>query len=146
MALSGEFIASSLTIEYENPSLTWNALTTVTNQGKLGISIGESETTSYGTTARTYIPGLADNTYSFTLFHNNTNAYATRPQTTLRTLLLARTQVNWRVYPNGAGTGNSSLTFAGFMTKMDTDFSSDDQPVSSDIEIRINGAVTQAVL
>lgn len=146
MALSGEFIASSLTIEYENPATTWNALTTVTNQGKLSLSIGEAETTSYGTTARTYIPGLADNTYSFTLFHNNTAAYASRPQTTLRALLLARTQVNWRIYPNGAGTGNASVTFSGFLTKMDDDYSNDDQPVSSDIEIRINGAVVQAVL
>lgn len=146
MALSGEFIASSLTIEYENPTSTWNALTTVTNQGKLSMSVGEAETTSYGTTARTRIPGLADNSYSFTLYHNNTNGYSTRPQTLLKTLFLARTQVNWRVYPNGAGTGNASITFAGFISKMDDDYSNDDQPVSSDIEITINGAVTQAVL
>ena len=146
MALSGEFIANALTIEYENPTSTWNALTTVTNQGKLSMSVGEAETTGYGTTARNYIPWLADNSYSFTLMHNNTAAYASRPQTTLRVLFLARTQVNWRVYPNGAGTGNNSVTFAGFISKMDDDYANDDQPVSSDIEIRINGAVTGAVL
>ena len=145
MALSGEFIANALTIEYENPTSTWNALTTVTNQGKLSASVGEAETTSYGTTARTYIPGLADNSYSFTLMHNNTNAYATRPQTTLRVLFLARTQVNWRVFPNGAGTGNASITFSGFISKMDDDYANDDQAVSSDIEIRINGAIANIV-
>ena len=40
MATSGEFIASSLTLEYENPALTWNDITTYTNQGKASQSVG----------------------------------------------------------------------------------------------------------
>lgn len=146
MAASGEFIASDLVLEWENPAAAavWNPLTTYSNQGKVSQSVGESETTSYGTTSRTYIPGLFDNTLSFTLFHNNTVAYATRPQTILRTVFLARTQINFRLRPNGTTTGRHELTFSGFLTKMDDDYSSDDQPVSSDVEVRINGAVTSA--
>lgn len=146
MASSGEFIASDLVLEWENPAAagTWNALTTYSNQGKLSQSVGEAETTSYGTTARTYIPGLFDNTFSFTLFHNNTLAYALRPQTILRTVFLARTVINFRVRPNGTASGRHEQTFSGFLTKMDADYSSDDQPVSSDCEVRISGAVVSA--
>ena len=146
MASSGEFIASDLVLEWENPAASgaWNALTTYSNQGKLSQSVGEAETTSYGTTARTYIPGLFDNTLSFTLFHNNTAAYASRPQTLLRAVFLARTQINFRLRPNGTTSGRHEQTFSGFVTKMDDDYSSDDQPVSSDVEVRINGAVTSA--
>lgn len=146
MASSGEFIASDLVAEWENPASpgTWNALTTFSNQGKVSQSLGEAETTSYGTTARTRIPGLHDNTFSFTLFHNNTAAYASRPQTLLRAVFLARTMINIRVRPNGAATGRHEQTFTGFVSKMDDDYSSDDQAVSSDVEISINGAVTSA--
>jgi hypothetical protein len=144
MATSGEFIASSLTLEYENPALTWNDITTYTNQGKASQSVGEAETTSYGTTSRTYIPGLTENTYSFTLMHNNTNGYTTRPQTVLWSAFNNSTSVNWRIRPNGAATGRHEITFTGFVAKFDTDYSSDDQVVSSDVEVRISGAVTHA--
>jgi len=146
MALSGEFIASSLTIEYENPSTTWNAIQTYVNQGKMSQSAGEAETTGYGTTSRTYIPGLIENTYSFTLLHNNTAVYASRPQTLLAGFFANRTLLNWRVRPNGSGTGNHQITFSAFISKFDTDQSNDDQPVSSDIELRISGDVGNAAL
>jgi len=144
MATSGEFIANALTIEFENPTSTWNEITTNANQGKASQSVGEAETTAYGTTARTYIPGLTENTYSFTLMHNNTEAYDGRPQTLLAGVFANRTKVNWRIRPNGAATGRHEITFAGFVTKFDTDYTSDDQVVTSDVEVRISGAVTNA--
>jgi hypothetical protein len=146
MAVSGEFIASSLTIEYENPSATWNAIQTYVNQGKVSQSAGEAETTSYGTTSRTYIPGLIENTYSFTLMHNNTAAYASRPQTLLAGFFANRTALAWRVRPNGSGSGNHQMAFTAFISKFDTDQSNDDQPVSSDIELRISGDITHSSL
>ena len=76
--------------------------------------------------------------------HNNTNGYTTRPQTVLWSAFNNRTSVNWRIRPNGAATGRHEITFTGFVTKFDTDYSSDDQVVSSDVEVRISGAVTHA--
>lgn len=144
MASSGEFIANALTLEYENPALTWVEITTFANNGKESQSVGEAETTSYGTTARTKIPGLTENSFSFTLFHNNTNSYNTRPQTLLQTVFANRTVVNWRIRPNGAATGRHETTFTGFISKYDTDYTSDDQVVTTDVEISISGAITNA--
>lgn len=144
MASSGEFIANALTIEYENPALTWNEITTNANNGKESQSVGEAETTAYGTTARTKIPGLNENSFSFTLLHNNTNSYNTRPQTLLQTVFNARTVVNWRIRPNGAATGRHEITFTGFISKYDTDYTSDDQVVTTDVEVSISGAITNA--
>lgn len=142
MAASGEFLATDLTVEYENPSSTWNAITTNVNEDSLGQSRGEAETTAHGTTARTYIAGLKEDTYSFTLMHNNTNSYSSRPQTLLATVYSDGTSVNWRIRPNGAATGRLEITFAGFLTSFETDFTSDDQVVSSSVEVRISGGVT----
>lgn len=142
MAASGEYIATDYVVEYENPSTTWNALTTYVNEDNVSQSRGEAETTGHGTTARTYIAGLVDNTYSFTLFHNNTASIASRPQTLLQTVFTNGTSVNWRIRPLGEATGRPEITFAGFLTSYETDFTSDDQPVTSSVEVRISGAVT----
>lgn len=142
MALSGEFLATSMLVQYEAPTSTWNDIQTFVNEDSLSSSRGEAETTGHGTTARTYIAGLKEHTYSFTLMHNNTNGYSTRPQTILEGYYTAGTAVSWRIRPNGTGTGNSQAVFTGFITSFETDFTSDDQPVSTSVEIRITGDVT----
>lgn len=142
MAASGEYIATDFVVEYENPSTTWNALTTHVNEDNVSQSRGEAETTGHGTTSRTYIPGLLENTYSFTFYHNNTNGYSSRPQTLLQTVFTNGTSVNWRLRPLGATTGRPEITFTGFLTSYETDYTSDDQVVTSSVEIRISGAVT----
>ena len=146
MALSGEFIASSLTIEYENPTSTWNAIQTYVNNGKSSQSAGEAETTGYGTTSRTKIPGLIENSYSFSLMYNNTAAYASRPQTVLAGFFANRTTLAWRVRPNGSGSGNHQMAFNAFISKFDTDLTNDDQPVSAAIELSISGDITHSSL
>ena len=142
MALSGEFIATSMLVQYEAPTSTWNDIGTVVNEDSLSSSRGEAETTAHGTTSRTYVPGLMEHTYSFTLMHNNTNGYSTRPQTVLEGYFTAGTSVSWRIRPNGTATGASQAVFTGFITSFETDFTADDQPVSTSVEIRITGGVT----
>ena len=141
MALTGEFLASDLTIEYQDGA-NYYALTTYVNEDEFSRTVGEAETTAHGTTARTFIPGLKEYEYSFTLMHNNQPPIADRPQTRLRALLEDRLVRLWRIRPNGSGTGRPEITFEAFVSEMVDDLANDDQPVSSSVTLRITGPVT----
>lgn len=146
MALTGEFIASDTTVEFLEPGSVTNyfALTTYVNEDALSLTAGEVETTAHGTTSRTYIPGLKDGEYSFTLMYNTTPAAAQRPQHRVRQLWENRTATTWRVREQGTGTGLPEYTFSGFITEFSPDLANDDQAVSASVSIKISGAVTHA--
>lgn len=146
MAATGEFLANDLTIEFLEPGSASNyyALTTYVNEDEFSRSVGEAETTAHGTTSRTYIPGLKEYEYSFTLMHNTTPAEAQRPQTRIRQLLEARTMTTWRVRPLGVATGRPEVTFSAYVSEMSDDLANDDQPVSSSVSLRVTGDVTYA--
>lgn len=145
MALTGEFIASDLTIEYSEPGTpaTYFDLSQYVNDVKRGWKIGEADTTSYGTKDKTSIPGLGENELSFTLRYNNAPAAASRPQAKLKTLAQNRNVTGWRIRDMGIGTGKPEQTFSAYVTGFDEEKANDDKPVSASIKLRITGSVTE---
>jgi hypothetical protein len=147
MATTGEFIASDATLEFLEPGSVTNYydLSTYVNEVTLSRTAGEAETTSLGTTYRTYIRGLKEGELSFTIFFNNTPAAAQRPHHRVRQLFEAGTLTTWRVRPQGSGTGKLEETFSGTVTGWEEDLTNDDQAVSAAVTVRVNGAITDTI-
>ena len=99
------------------------------------------EVSHYGTVAKQFIPGMSEGKFSFTIDHDTTTL-ANSPQKNLEDLY--REIRVWNVYPLGTGTGKQVYTFSGFVTAAPISLSMTD-PVSSDIEVQITGAVTVSV-
>lgn len=146
MALTGEYIASDFTIGFLEPGSVSNYfdLSVYVNEDSMSLSRGEAETTGHGTTARTYIPGLKDGEYSFTIMYNTTPAYAQQPHHRLRQLFDAGTMTTWRAREKGTGTGLPEETFSAFISSFEPDYANDDQPVSASVTLKISGNVTRA--
>ena len=96
------------------------------------------ETSHYGTIAKQFIPGMSEGKFSFAIDHDN-GTLSTSPQKNLEDLY--REIRVWNVYPLGTGTGKQVYTFSGFITAAPISLSMTD-PVSSEIEVQITGAVT----
>jgi hypothetical protein len=146
MALTGEYIASDLTVGFLEPGSVTNYfdLSAYVNEDSMSLSRGEAETTGHGTTARTYIPGLKDGEYSFTIMFNTVPAYAQQPQHRLFQLFDNGTATTWRVREKGVGTGLPEMTFSAFISGFEPDYANDDQPVSASVSLKISGAVTRS--
>lgn len=146
MAATGEIIGNALTLAYNSASTTWIELAGFANDDAMSLSLGEAETTAHGTTARTYIPGLLDGEYSCTIMHNYDTGLtsAGKPQELLFALFTGRSAKPWRVRPRGEGSTFKEYLFTGFITGFDTNYANDDEPISTDITIKISGAVTEA--
>lgn len=146
MAATGEIIGTDVTLAYNSASTTWIELAAFTNDDAMSLSRGEAETTAHGTSARTYIAGLMDGEYSFTVMYNfdATLTTAGKPQELLFALFTAGTAKPWRVRPQGAGSTKKEKLFTAFITGFDENFANDDEPVSVDITLKISGAVTEA--
>lgn len=147
MATTGEYISSELTAAFLEPGSTtnWYEFAQYINADKQDQKTGSAETTAHGTTAKTFIPGLNENGWSFDLMHNNTPVYAQRPQVRLRQFQQARTVVSWRIRPDGDGSQLEERTFIGFITQMTDSLANDGKVVSSSITIQISGAITYGV-
>lgn len=146
MALTGEFIATDLTLEYEEPgtSTTYNDISQYVNEVKFGRKVGVADTTSYGTKDKTSVPGLGEHEVSFMLRFNNTPAVAARPQTKLKVMFDNHTATTWRVRELGAGNGLPEQTFTAYITQFDEEKSNDDTVVGATVKLTISGAVTEA--
>jgi hypothetical protein len=144
MATTGEFIASSATLGFLEPGSVTNYydLSTYVNEVQLSRTAGEAETTSLGTTYRTFIRGLKEGELTFNLFFNNTPAAAQRPHYRVSQLFEAGTLTTWRLRPQGEGSGYLEYTFSGTVTGYEIDVTNDDQPVSAAVTVRVNGAIT----
>lgn len=140
MASTGEKIGSAYELAFLEPGSVTNYydLTTYVNQDKLTKKTGEADTTAHSTVTKTFIPGLNENTLTFDLMHNNTPAYAQRPQTRVRQLQQTRTVTTWRIRPDGDGSGFEEVTFTAFVTQMDDNYANDNKPVSSTVALRVN--------
>lgn len=147
MASTGEIIGNAVELAYNSASITWIALNIFTNDDALSLSTGEAETTAHGTTARTYIPGLTDGEYSFTVRFNEDSGLTTagKPQDLLLALQTARSVKPWRVRYKGTATSAPEWLFNAFVSSFDVNFANDDDPVSADVTLKISGAVTTAV-
>lgn len=103
-------------------------------------SVESVEATHYGQTAKGFIPGLSEGSFSFSVDHD-TGTLATSPQKNLRDL--HREIRAWRVRPLGAGAGKQEYTFDGFVTASPIALGFSD-PVASDVEVQITGPITHA--
>ena len=114
------------------------AFTAYARDAALDLSTEAVETSHYGTIAKQFIPGMSEGKFSFTIDHDN-GTLSTSPQKNLEDLY--REIRVWNVYPLGTGTGKQVYTFSGFITAAPISLSMTD-PVSSEIEVQITGAVT----
>lgn len=106
----------------------------------IDLSTEAVEVSHYGTVAKQFIPGMSEGKFSFTIDHD-TGTLATSPQKNLEDLY--REIRAWRVDPLGAGAGLQRYTFDGFVTAAPVNLSMTD-PVGSDVEVQITGAITVA--
>lgn len=124
--------AGGTTVDFE--------FTAYSRGGAIDESTEAIEASHYGQTAKGFIPGLSEGTFSFTVDHD-TGTLATSPQKNLRDL--HREVRAWRVRPLGAGAGKQEYTFDGFVTASPIALGFDDV-VASDVEVQITGAITHA--
>ena len=124
--------AGGTTVDFE--------FTAYSRGGAIDESVEAIEASHYGQTAKGFIPGLSEGTFSFTVDHD-TGTLATSPQKNLRDL--HREIRAWRVRPLGAGAGKQEYTFDGFVTASPIALGFDDV-VASDVEVQITGAITHA--
>lgn len=96
------------------------------------------EVSHYGTVAKQFIPGMSEGKFSFTIDHDN-GTLSTSPQKNLEDLY--REIRAWRVDPLGTGAGLQRYAFDGFVTAAPVALSMTD-PVGSDVEVQITGAIT----
>ncbi len=108
--------------------------------GAIDESTEAIEASHYGQTAKQFIPGLSEGSFSFTMDHD-TGTLSTSPQKNLRDI--HRVTRAWRVRPLGAGAGKQEYTFDGFVTSSPIALGFDD-PVASDVEVQITGPITHA--
>lgn len=145
MALTGEYIPSDLGFGFLEPGSATNyyELSTYVTNFTLGQARDKVDTTCYGTSVRTFIQGLSENEASFTLLHNNTPAYAQRPQTRLQQLFANQTSTTWRVRPLGTGSTLPEITFTATVQTKNETFANG-EAVSSEVTLAISGAITDS--
>ena len=112
--------------------------TAFAREAEITEDIDAVETTHYGATARGYIPGLSEGTFSFTVDHD-TGTLSTSPQKNLRDI--HREVRGWKVEPLGTGVGKQEYTFDAFLTSAPIALSFDDV-VASACELQITGSIT----
>lgn len=125
--------AGGTTVDFE--------FTAYSRDGAIDRSTDSIEAFHYGTTAKQFIAGMTEGTFSFTVDHDD-GTLSTSPQKNLEDL--GRETRAWRIYPRGAGVGKQSYTFDGFVIASPIALGLGD-PVASDVEVQITGAITIAV-
>lgn len=115
---------------------TYTDVTSYFNDVSLKESIDTAETTVLGNTAKNYIPGLEDATFSLSGFF----------EPTLDGIVASckRVIVSFRYRPNGAGTGKVEYTGHCILTSYKLDTSASDA-ASQEIEFQVTNGVTVAV-
>jgi hypothetical protein len=135
------FIGNSVVIQVmtlANSAILDFAFTAYARDAALDLSTEAVETSHYGTVAKQFIPGMSEGKFSFTIDHDTTTL-ANSPQKNLEDLY--REIRVWNVYPLGVASLLQVYTFSGFVTAAPINLSMTD-PVSSDVEVQITGAVT----
>jgi len=112
----------------------WTTVTAYYNDVSLKEDIDTAETTVLGNTAKNYIPGLEDGSFSLSgLFDPTINTLITSCK---------RVVVSFRYRPSGAGTGKIEYTGKCILTSYKVDTSVKDA-ASQDAEFQVtNGVVT----
>lgn len=111
------------------------------NEINLERELDEAEVTTFCSTIKDYIPGLAESTLEFEGLYESG---ATEVDYQLHAILGSTTIPNWRYRPAGTGTGLPEYTFRGFLQEYSIE-ATVDEAVSIEGTIRCTNAVTRAV-
>lgn len=111
------------------------------NEISLERELDEAETTTFCSTIKDYIPGLAEATLEFEGLYQTG---ATEIDFQLNNILGSATIPNWRYRPGGTGAGLPEYTFKGFLQEYSIE-ATVDEAVSIEGTIRVTNSVTRAV-
>lgn len=119
------------------------ALTSFSNDASLSRTADTAETTTFGLTSKTYVPGLKDATFSGSGFYDKTTT--TGSIYILEAIYTANAAVTCQYRPAGAGAGEYSYAFSGILTSYNITGSTD-AVVTFDFEFQVTGAVTPSTI
>lgn len=118
-----------------------NALQDITaycNDADLPRNIDTAETTTFGKTAKTYIPGLSDATISL-------SGPWDPAMDAILSGIVGLADRTFQYYPAGLGTGNVELAGVAILTKYDVH-----SPINGEVtfsaDLQVDGAITRTVL
>jgi hypothetical protein len=125
-----------------NANITFNGtdISSYVAQVSLSTSAAEVETTAFGSTARTRISGLIDNSVTFSI-HNSYNTIDG-----IFFPLVGSTAVTCVIKPNGTGTAstaNPSYTFSVLVTEWTPVNGAVGDLATADVTFPISGAITK---
>lgn len=119
------------------------ALTTFMNDVSFNRTADTAETSTFGVTSKTYIPGLKDGTLSVSGLYDKTTT--TGPVFILEAIYLANAAVTCVWNPAGTTTGNYAYTFSAILTSLDISSGIGDA-VQVSAEFQATGTITPSVL
>lgn len=118
----------------------WTA-TAYVNDGAIEDKTGVSETTTYGSTAKTFIAGLNEATMKFKVLADDTT-YASSPQGKLDAI--RRLKRNMKLMTTAGTTNGLSAVFQGIITDVSWKMGNDGERVSADVSVQVSGVITYA--
>jgi len=129
----------------KDATLTVNAgaLTGFANDASLSRSAETAETTVFGLSAKTFVAGLKDGTFSSSGFYDKTAT--TGSVYILEAVYAANASVACVYRPAGAGAGHYSYAFNAILTQFDITGSVGDA-VAISFELQIDGPVTPTTI
>ena len=117
-------------------------ITAYINDTGMEMSLDEGEATKQNSTWKEWVPGLAEGSVSFTVFHEDLLDFASQPQNIIESLM--GKFANWRIREQGAGSGKPERLWKGFVKSIKPNLANDSSVVSSECEVRVTGAPTSA--
>lgn len=111
------------------------------NELSLERELDEAETTTFCSTIKDYIPGLAETTLEFEGLYQDG---ATEVDYQLNNIFGSATIPAWRYRPAGTGTGLPEYTFRGFLQEYTIE-ATIDEAVTIEGAIRVTNSVTRTV-
>lgn len=129
----------------KSATLTINsgAMTGFTNDSTLSRSVDTSEVTVFGLSAKTYVPGLADGTFSGSGFYDKTAT--TGSIAIMEAVYAGGAAVTCQYRPAGGGSGEYSYAFSAILTQWDISSAIGDA-VGISFDMQITGAVTPTTI
>ncbi len=111
------------------------------NQLTLERELDEAEVTTFCSTIKDYIPGLAETTLEFEGLYQNG---ASEIDYQLNAIFGSATIPNWRYRPSGTGTGLPEYTFRGFLQDYSIE-ATVDEAVTIEGTVRVTNSVVRTV-
>lgn len=119
------------------------AMTGFANEASLSRSVDTAETTVFGLSAKTFLPGLADGTFSGSGFYDKTST--TGSMAIMEAVYSGGAAVTCQYRPAGGGSGEYSYAFSAILTSWDITSSLGDA-VGVSFSMQVTGAVTPTTI